>query len=118
MLIVTYTCTTVLSTLPQKYFCCYIIFHYQVTGVCNGQHPTVVDVLLITNGSVTSATNIELPTAMYNNSIIRADNVLMVQEDQVYTVVVLLSNHEGNFSENNTATFSEYRLLNIVLGHC
>ena len=63
---------------------------YQVTGVCNGQHPTIANILLITNdGSVISATNIELPTAMYN-SIIRADNVLMVQEDQVYTVVVSL----------------------------
>ena len=83
--------------------------NYQVTGVCNGQHPTtIVDVLLITNGSVTSATNIELPTAMYNNSIIRADNVLMVQEDQVYTVVVSLSNHDGDFSESSTTIISEY----------
>ena len=89
-------------------FCCYIIFHCQVTGVCNGQHPTVVDVLLITNdGSVVSATNIELHTAMYDNSVIRADNVLMVQEDQAYTVVVSLSNLDGDFSENSTTTFSE-----------
>ena len=80
----------------------------QVTGVCNDQHPTIVDVFLITNGSVTSAaTNIELPTAIYNNSIIRADNVLMVQEDQVYTAVVSLSNIDGAFGENSTATFSE-----------
>ena len=85
------------------------IIHIQVNEVCNGQHPTNVDVLLVTNdGSVTSATNIELPTAMYNNSIIRADNVLMVQEDQVYTVVGSLSNIDGDFGENSTTTFSEY----------
>ena len=97
--------------MPQKYFCCYnFIFHYQVTGVCNGQHPTIAKVLLITNdGSVTtSATNIELPSAMYNNSIIRADNVLMVQ-DHVYTIVVSLSDLDGAFGENSTTTFSEYR---------
>ena len=90
-------------------------FHCQVTGICNGQHPTVVDVLLITNdGSVTSATNIELPTAIYNNSIIRADNVLMVQEDQVYTVVGSLSNLDGAFEENSTATFSEETINNVT----
>ena len=95
--------------LKNIYFFCYnFIFHYQVTGICNGQHPTVADVLLITNdGSVTSATNIELPIAIYNNSVIRADNVLMVQEDQVYTVVGSLSNLDGAFGENSTATFSE-----------
>ena len=89
-------------------FFLYLVTH-KVTEVCNGQHPTIVDVSLVTNdGSITSATNIELPIiAMYNNSIIRFDNVLMVQEDQMYTVVGSLSNLDGAFGENSTATFSE-----------
>ena len=83
--------------------------YYQVTGVCNGQHPTIANLSLTTNdGSVIIATNIELPTAMYNNSIIRADNVLMVLEDQMYTVVRSLSNLDGAFGENSSVTFSEY----------
>ncbi len=87
-----------LSILNENNLCTLIDFSIKVTDVCNGQHPTIADGLIL---QLSFLLILNYPLQC---SIIRVDNVLMVQEDQVYTVVGSLSNLDGTFGENSTAT--------------
>ncbi len=77
----------------------FIIIIVQVTGLCIGQRPTVIDVLLfsLSNGTLLDMANdIMLPE---NNQLncITVNNVLTLMEDIQYIILLVYSNLAGEF---------------------
>ena len=87
--------------------CSGIVF-IQVSDLCDGEWPTSADVFLYTvpNGALVDMVSLDtLP--IVSGSLLSIKNLLTVEEDMRYTVIVSYSNLQGDFDTNSSVHFSK-----------